>query len=230
MKYASLSVVLLTVLAAPPLLARQDMTKKDASPVAATAPVARGVEFTLPVKGLSSDNATKVQSALTALSTKEYTCPDCGHSQARAGKCAKCDVALVAKEMPIFKELKASAEKGTIAFQMTPSAQVRLSTIESALRGHSVTVPRDEIQIGTHGGFVYTGAVSSEDATKLQKAFRDAKFAQAEAIFEPTDKEIQVWIHDGKPSWASASDLGSKMAKPLRLNDVLWGGRPTPRG
>src|SRR5688572_16177746 len=57
---------------------------------AGQAAVQQGVHVTLPVKGLTKENASKAQAALAAITREIYSCPGCKGEFAKAGKCPGC--------------------------------------------------------------------------------------------------------------------------------------------
>jgi hypothetical protein len=211
----SLTVAFLSLLAVAP-------AAQDAVPASAAKNVG-GKEITLPVKGLSTDNGAKVERALTALTFTDYVCPDCDDVQAKAGECSMCEVELEARKRPTFKEVTTSTEKLEITFHLAPEAHVRLSNIETAIMGNSVEVQREKLHLRGPFALVYTGGSSVEDALLLEKAFRAAKFADAKATYDKATKEIHLRFQEGKPSWATFGELGSKLAKPLKHTDVIFG-------
>lgn len=225
-----LSVLLLGALATSLALGQDDKPTakkppqdKQATPAAAQP--AKG-ELTLAVSGLTPENAAKVESALEQVSLTEYECPECGDVRATAGECKACETELEESSRPVFKEVMPSAEKSAIAFQMAPDAHVRLSWIEKALRGNSVQVPREKLTLTPPAILVFADG-TREGVALLQTAFREAKMTDAQVSLDPKTQEIHVRFKQTAPTWTSVAELGSKLAQPLRLTDVIWGKVPT---
>jgi hypothetical protein len=226
----TVSVLLLGVLTVSPTLAQQGGSKapaQDKKVVVASAPVPARVEFTIAVSGMTQETMAKVKTALTQLSVTNYKCPGCDEVQATGGTCKGCQEKLEERTYAVFKSVTPSMEKSTIVLQLAPEAYVRLSLLERTLRESSVAVLRDKSGLGEHHAFVFEGGTSRDDASNLQKAFRDAKFADAVATMDPQTKEIHVRLEKSGPTLTAATELGSKLAKPLRLTDVIWGQMPT---
>jgi hypothetical protein len=203
--------------------------QKEMKPVPAATQPAGKADIAFAVEGLTPENEAKVQSALQQLTHQTFSCPKCKASMAEAGDCKSCMVPLEAKTNPLFKNVEVSADEGKIALQADPAAHVRLSKIESVLGTASVKVDKADLKLGNNAALVFQGGASAEDATALQTAFKDAKFADARAMFDPKTKEIHVRLASG-PTWKAAEEIGSKLTKPLRLTDVAWGTAPMPKG
>jgi hypothetical protein len=154
--------------------------------------------------------------------TPAYTCPKCEFMQAKSGECKECMVALEKKDMPAFSKVAIAVDKGDAQLTVSPHVDVRLTTIQKSLRGGSLEVQRDKLALGQGTVLVYKGGASMEDAKALQAAFTAAKVADAVAKYDADSKEIRVHLGAGKQTWASVAGLGSKLEKPLALNDVIW--------
>lgn len=218
---------LFLALLAAPVLAQQDKPKKEARPIPAALKAAGMMEFTLPVTGLSAENSAKVQADLNAMQCTYYECPDCGHVQGTAGECKGCKVALESKTGAIFEKVAAHDDKGTIDLHLTKGGEVRLTQMEKALRDDGVQIQREKIALEPRAILVFEGGTSKEDATALQEALRKDKHSKAIAFYQPRTKEIRVMMHGGEVDWSQLTKLGSGLAKPLRLTDVIWGSMPS---
>lgn len=232
MKTKLVPFLFLAVLASP-VLGQQDKPKKEVKPIPAAAKAIGMMEFSLPVTGLSAENSAKVQADLIALKGTYYECPGCGHLAAKAGECKGCKVALASKTGPVFEEVAIRDDKGLIDLHLTKAGEVRLTQIEKALKGENVQVRREKIALEPQATLVFEGGTSKDDATALQEAFRTAKHMKAIAFYQPTTKEILVRMHGsesmhgGESGWTTVVTLGSGLAKPLRLTDVIWGSMPS---
>jgi hypothetical protein len=236
-----LSVTLLSLFAAAPVLGQTPAKSQKPAPAKPAAKVEpkhyepmggmhsmshMGESFTLTVTGLKAENATTARSALTALTSTAYVCPECGHRSDKAGNCETCDVALERRSEKVFASATPTAEKGTIALQLDPGAKVRLSQIEGALRASSIQVDRKMLDLKGPFIAVFQGAATPEDARTIEKAVRDAGLKDARASYESATKDVLVSIRDGSGSWTMLADAGSKLEKPVRLSDVEWMGSP----
>jgi hypothetical protein len=221
--------LLAALVAAPALAGVQGDTKpppakpqvdKEAKPASMTKPAS--MELSLPVTGLTKENAAQVQTALKGLTATVYECPQCDATMAKSGECSHCKVALVQKTQPMFETTTPAAEKSTLTVNVAGGQTVRLSQIEGALRQSSVQVDRKALKIQGRVALVFRGAASKDQATKLQEAAVAAKMTDAKATYEPDTKEIHVRLNSGSATWENATALGSKVEPPVTLADVQW--------
>jgi hypothetical protein len=135
-------------------------------------------------------------------------------------------VALEKKDVPAFSKVAIALDKGDAQMTVSPHLDVRLSTIQKSLRGGALEIQRDKLALGQGTVLVYKGGASLEDAKALQAAFTAARVADAVAKYDADSKEIHVRLGAGKQTWASVAEFGSKLDKPLTLNDVIWTSAP----
>lgn len=208
---------LCTTLIATSLLA-QEPPKKVTPPRARIAHMS-GIE--LPVTGLTKETSAKVETSLKTLTYESFMCPGCKAVSNHAGECKKCEMALEAKQAPVFSESMPNVEKNHIALRLTPGAQIALTRLESTL-GDTVKVQREKLHVGGNTTLVFQGAKDEKEAQALQAAFREAKLQDATATYDAKAKQIHLHIARGNTSWETASELAQKTSKDLRLADLLW--------
>lgn len=182
--------------------------------------------LTVPLKGLSKDNATKVETALAKLERNAFRCPTCEYFSAKEGECPGCGAALVADKAGILlREVKIDPEKGVAMFGVAGRAGVRLSEIDAILKPTGVTIDRSQLLIVPFTRITLTGIESKENGEAIEKALRDAKlFDTVKAAFDP-DHKMGVLIVGGTkkaPSFEALSAVIGKAGEDFAITEVSW--------
>jgi len=214
-----------------PLLAAQDKgTTKPAQEreaVKATpASAAVQAKVSLPVTGLTADNAEKVHSALAAVSHTAWTCPDCKMSQDAKGQCAHCKVDLVSETHKCLSDVKADAAAGTISAVLNPGAQLKLSEVERALGSASVKLDGAKLAVGGQTQLLVQGPGTPEAAKKFEEGLKTAKlFESMEIEHKPDTRDYVITTRAGAnaPTHAAlASAITRAGGEGFKLVDVIW--------
>jgi hypothetical protein len=132
--------------------------------------------LSIPLKGLTKDNAAKAEAALVKLDRNGFRCTTCDYFAKAAGECPGCKTALVVDRAgPLLKDVKIDATKNVVMFGIAGSHGARLSEIEAALTPISIEVDRKLLPITPFTKLTITGVDSEEAAQALEKALEDAK-------------------------------------------------------
>lgn len=128
------------------------------------------------LKGLTKDNAAKVETALAKLDRDGFRCPTCEHFAKEAGDCPMCETALVAEKAgTLLRDVKVDVEKNIATFGVAGPYAVRLSEIAAALEPMGVEIDTSKLSIVPFTRLTVTGIESKDAAKTLEKALKDAK-------------------------------------------------------
>jgi hypothetical protein len=216
-----------------PLLAAQDKDTAKPAQERATAkatPAAAPVQskFSLPVTGLTADNAKKVQTALEAVSHTAWTCPDCKMSQETKGQCTQCKVDLVSQAHKCLGNVKADAAGGTISAVLNPGAQVKLSEVERALGSASVKLDGAKLTMVGSTQLLVQGPGTAEAAKKFEEGMKSAKLFESMEIEHKADSRDYVITTRAGANAPTHATLTSAIARAggegFKLVDIVWVG------
>jgi len=224
------------LLCVAPLLAAQDKgtdKPKDApaaqgekgTPKPASAPAAQQ-KVSLPVTGLTAENAEKVQTSLAAISHTAWTCPACKMVADEAGQCPQCKKDLASAPHKCLANVKADAAGGTITAMLNPGAMVKLSEVERALGGASVKLDADKLTLGGHTKLIVQGPGDAASAKKLEEGLKAAKLFESVAIEHDADSREYVIVTqagaEAPTKAAAASAVARAGGESFKLVDVVW--------
>ena len=220
-----------------PLVAAQDkgtdkpadkpaVQAEKAKPVPASAPAQQKVS--LSVTGLTAENAEKVQSNLAALSHPVWTCTGCKVTADEKGQCAQCKKDLTASPQPSLANVRADAAGGTITAMLNPGAMVKLSEVERALGGASVTLDPAKLILAGHTKLVVQGPGDAASAKKLEEGLKTAKIFESVTIEHAADAREYVIVtqaaSNAPTKAAAASAITRAGGDTFKLVDVIWVG------
>jgi hypothetical protein len=186
----------------------------------------QGVEVTLPVKGLTKENAPKAQTALAAIMRETYTCSACKVDADNKGVCPGCAAELKMEKRAVLAESKLDPEKGTLVMTTNPGAVLTLSSVERALKSASAQVDEEKMTVVGHAMLVYGNVASEAEATALQKVLTEAKlFQSVRARFDATSKgtRVEVMAAPTGPTKAILASTLERAGSKAKLNDITWG-------
>ena len=181
--------------------------------------------LSIPLKGVTKDNAVDAQTALAKLERIGFTCEVCDYSAKEAGDCPGCKTALIAeKPGTLVKDVKIDAEKNIAIFAVAGPRGVRLTEIESILTPLGIEVDRKTFAIPSFTRLALTG-IDSEDAAKtLDKALKDAKlYDSIKADVSVEHKMAFLFVGNAKtpPTLETISTTVEK-AGPFKISEISW--------
>jgi len=181
--------------------------------------------LSVPLKGLTKDNAAKVETALQKLDRNGFRCATCDYFSTTAGDCPSCGTALVAeKDGILLRDVKVDTGKNCAMFGVAGPSGVRLSEIEAILKPTGVTVDRSSLAIEPFTRLTVTGITSDEDGAALEKAFKDAKLFDAVKTHVDIDHEMAILIVGGAktvPTYETISKTVEKAGE-FEISEVTW--------
>jgi hypothetical protein len=204
--------------------------KPAGSPVDASVPTPRA-PMSIPLAGVTEDNAARVETALRAILRTSYECKACGTSQPIKGQCPKCNAELAATTAAAIKEVEVDAAKGSMLVTLQPGQQVALTEIERTLGADGVKVDRSMLAIPS---FARLQIAATGDPKTVEKAIEKALvgsklFGAARVRHDEALASFAVTVErpDAVATHGEAVEALAKVSKDMRLTDVAWIG-PCP--
>lgn len=181
--------------------------------------------LSIELKGLTKDNASKVETALAQLERDGFRCTTCDHFAKAAGDCPGCKTKLVAEKAgTLLSDVKIDAAKNIAAFGVASAYGVRLSEIAAALKPMGIEIDTSKLAIVSFTRLTVTG-IESEDAGKtFEKALKDAKLYDAlDADVNPEQRMAIVIVGGTKtaPTFEAITKTVEK-AGPFKITEVTW--------
>jgi len=216
-----------------PLLAAQDKgTPKPAQEAKATpASAPAQAKVSLPVTGLTAENAEKVQTALAGVSHTAWTCPGCKATSDAKGQCAPCKTDLVSETHKCLGNVKADAAGGTISAVLNPGAQLKLSEVERALGSASVKLDGAKLSLVGNTQLLVQGPGSAADAKKFEEGLKASKLFESVEITHKADSRDYVVSARAMANAPTQAAIASAITKAggegFKLVDVVWMGPKT---
>ena len=184
-------------------------------------------DLSVPVTGLTAENAAKLKTALEGLTTHVYSCSACSERYAMAGNCPGCLTGLKDESKPIFSQVTVTPDQGVLKFQTHEGLPVRLSDIERAAKASSVSIDSSKLQIGNQAAVFVAGATTEEQAKAIQKGLDEAKlFQRAHVAIDPSTKYVRIAVvPTTTPVTRTAVDEAlKKIDASYKVSDVVWNG------
>jgi len=208
-----------------PSLAQETGQKQGAkTAVAQEASAPQRVEVSVPVKGLTQENAAKAQQALANLQMTEFACDKCSFTQAEAGECPGCKTALASHERPRLASSALAPEKQTLTFHLEGGADVSLSQLDNALRPLSIHVDRENLKI-QGARIVFNGVKTPEDAKSIETMVQEAKLVRT-AKLDRKEGTNEASFKVERSAAPIAFNAINALAKPANaawsVADVVW--------
>jgi hypothetical protein len=181
------------------------------------------------VRGLTTDNANKIDQSLKAMETQIFVCAGCKHEQSTAGKCAPCNLDRVSTKVPLFLEAVSSVDDATIRLTPMAARTLRYSELESALTKNSIQIDATQFPIAGTACLVLVGG-TLENSRTIEKGLMDAKlFDTAKVEYDTASGEIRVSVRAGAtpPMRAKLISTLDGLGTKAKLTDILWGAPTT---
>jgi len=214
-------------LAAAPLVAGQQASQGKqegaAKPAAASAAVQQTVS--LPVTGLTKEETSKVQTALTALQHKMWCCQDCKHIQDEKGTCTSCKKELVAETLPVLSKVTADVQQATLTFVLHEGMRIQLSEVQRTLGTGQVKVDPAKLVLAKDSVLYVQGPPSEEAAKKLEQALKASKLFERVEIQHKADSRdyhVQTVAAAKAPTHAEVTKAVEGVGDGFKLTDVGW--------
>lgn len=220
-------VVAAALLVSAPLLASQEAGKAKQKDVAKAVPAAAVVQQTvsLPVTGLTKEDASKVQTTLTAMTHEMWVCPGCKGMQEEKGTCTSCKKDLVAKAMPVLSRVAPDLQHGTLDFALNEGMHVKLSELERALGSGAVKVDPAKLVLADSTMLYVQGPPSAEAAKKLEQSLKASKLFESmhvEHKADSRDYHIKAVASEEGPTHAALAKAIEAVGDGFKLIDVGW--------
>jgi hypothetical protein len=196
-----------------------------ATPKAAPAPqAAMTASPSVPVTGVTADNADKVTKALKDYSNTVWKCMSCSEITHEAGTC--CGKEKTAQTGTAFATVKIDPATSMLTFTVAPSHEVKLSEIERLLSANNIKVARDKLAFGTSTELVISPVADQAAADAIKKALIDAKvFEQIDVTVPAGHKEAHLVVLKAgasAPTEARVKETLAKANATASLADVAW--------
>ena len=194
------------------------------APKAAPAPQASMASPSVPVTGVTADNAEKVTKALKDYSNTVWQCMSCKEMTHEAGTC--CGKEKTAQTGTAFATVKIDPATSMPTFTVAPSHEVKLSEIERLLSANNIKVARDKMAFGTSTELVISPVADQAAADAIKKALIDAKvFEQIDIQVPAGHKEAHLVVLKAgasAPTEARVKETLAKANASASLADVAW--------
>lgn len=222
------SLAALALLSVPLLGAQTPAGAKKATP-GAGGPA--GHPVSIPVTGLTAENAEPLKAALEAISISAYVCPKCHQAAPNAGACQACDTVRIEHHAPLVKDATPDVAAHAIAIAPTGLRPLPLSDISRALDTKGARVDQATLTVPGPALLVISGGKGEEDAQAVVQALDGAKlYEKVRAGFDEESGEIRVRVagEARAPRRSAIEQALAKVPGAMRLTDVAWGlsGKP----
>lgn len=196
-------------------------------PKAAPAPQAAttaAASPSVPVTGVTADNADKVTKALKDYSNTVWKCMSCSKMTHEAGEC--CGKETTAQTGMAFATVKIDPATSMLTFTVAPAHEIKLSEIERLLTANNIKVARDKMSFGTSTELVISPVADQAAADAIKKALIDAKvFEQIDIQVPAGHKEAHLVVLKAgasAPTEARVKETLAKANSSASLADVAW--------
>lgn len=186
----------------------------------------RGDGAVLPVTGLTAASGEQLVQELRQLQQAEYSCRRDELVKEEEGDCPTCGEPLERVLVPALRDVAASAEKGTLQFQVNPGIRLRLESLKGLLAAKSVRLDYAKLQVFGPAALVVRGAPAEDEAVqKILAALRQAGAPAAGGAWT-AGTELLVPLGSGRIPWSKASEIVPGAVSGAYVADVAWGARP----
>jgi hypothetical protein len=198
-------------------------TTPKAGPAPQVAPMATASP-SVPVTGVTADNADKVTKALKDYSNTVWKCMSCSKMTHEAGQC--CGKETTAQTGMAFATVKIDPATSMLVFTVAPAHEIKLSEIERLLTANNIKVARDKMAFGTSTELVISPVADQAAADAIKKALIDAKvFEQIDIQVPAGHKEAHLVVLKAgasAPTEARVKETLAKANSSASLADVAW--------
>ncbi len=180
---------------------------------------------TIELKGITGDNAAKVETALVKLERDGFCCQGCDYFAKAAGQCPGCKTALVPEKTgALLRDVKIDPAKGTVVFGVAGPHIVRLGDIEAALKPLAIDVDATRFTIGPFTRITVTGVESEDAGPALEKALLDAKLYDTVKANADTESSTAILIVGGTKAAPTLETFRKTVEKagPFKITQVSW--------
>ncbi len=200
-------------------------TAPEAKPVT---PPASDAQPSVPVTGLTTENAPRIESALKAYTSTSYKCEACSDTAFEAGMC--CEKPTKAVTGTALRSVKVDPTSSMVIFAISPGYGVRLTELDRILKKEGVTVQRDKLKLSNDTTITVAGVADQAAADEVRKAINDAKlFDQIDVRTPAGKKEAVIVIRRAGSSPTTEARVKETLAKAnptFVVADVIWMSTP----
>jgi hypothetical protein len=202
------------------LLATATIATAEDTPAAAPAVTS----VTVPLQGLTKENAPKVETTLKELKHTIFRCPECGMTADAKGNCPDCEKVLKAEHSAdaLLRSVVVDTAKGLVTFTVAATDGVRLTELETALGATGVTVNRAAVAVLPYSRLVVSGVDAMHPEKLVQGVIAAMKSYETLTVATDDDTKLTtVTLIGGKgASLAALTEVVTKAG--FKVADVTW--------
>ncbi len=198
----------------------QTQDQGETKAVEASVPSARA-PLSIPLSGLTKDNASEVKAAIEKISHTSYKCSSCNTTKKEKGQC--CNMEMKAEQHTVAANVVTQPDGETISLTINEGERLSLSEIERALGASGASVERNEIPIANFVQLTFKGPKNKEDARRLEESLSDI-FKTFDFEFDEDSKNVLVLstTEAQDATYGKVAQVLEKADGTPRLTDVTW--------
>ena len=200
----------------------QTQDQGETKAVEASAPSARA-PLSIPLSGLTKDNASKVKAAIEKISHTSYKCSSCNTTKKKKGQC--CNMEMKAEQHTVAANVVTKLDGETISLTIKKGEMLSLTEVERALGASGARVERNEIPIANFVQLTFKGPKNKEDAGLLEESLKEGDiFKTFDFKFDEGSKNVIVLSTTGAQgaTYGKVAQVLEKADGKPRLTDVTW--------
>jgi hypothetical protein len=181
----------------------------------------------LPVTGLTLENAEAVGEALEALQAPGWACAACQREAQEPGTC--CEAPREERRLPVLASAAANPAASSVAFLVAPGRSVSLTTLEAALAPLEVRLEPQRLHLAGRVTLVLDGAADAEAARAAAGALQAAGLFRQVDVESPEGGPPRLVVVEHSATHPELAEVRAALAAAcpaLRLTDVCWAGLP----
>jgi hypothetical protein len=195
--------------------------KAKAAPVIVTTPMS------IPLTGVTADNASKAQAAVQAVAHPLWKCTTCDHTQEEKGQCPKCksELTLDKNGSPALKTVTVDGTSGAMQLTLAPGQNLHMGELERALKPLSITVNTRQLVVPNYSRLFISAPVGAKEGEEaIERALAGTKlFTSASVHYNEHRKEFVALVQTaGTATFADAAGAIEKCGKDYKTVDVAW--------
>ena len=168
----------------------QTQDQGETKAVEASTPSARA-PLSIPLSGLTKDNASKVKAAIEKISHTSYKCSSCSTTKKEKGQC--CNMEMKAEQHTVAANVVTKPDGETISLTINEGERLSLTEVERALSASGARVERNEIPIANFVQLTFKGPKNKEDAGHLEESLKEVDiFKTFDFEFDEGSKNVIV--------------------------------------